>query len=547
MAQKWIPARQQIVRGAPNHPRIKEMKLNLAQLFLVSALLIPACATAQPRPELARPGAAVTAAEFARNPILGQNSKRVGRITLDRSLLLEATAAAPIGRAPNIALELFKGERVVAIPRPTSSYRLDDHSLYADVLGDSDGFVSISWNGDRLYGSVQSFGRHYTVWSGRDGETFVKEIDFSTLPPDGEPVGGDESHKYVRSKASTTAKASSERTVDLLVLYTPSVAARYDTTLLVNNAAATMNASFANTSVDMGVRIVGYRQVNYSEAGRTMEGVNVDLRANGSSNPPLNEHDPWREVLQADVVVLIVDSSQISNICGVTTTPTEYGPLDPSLVERQRDKAYVVLGDACVTPSNTFAHEIGHALSGLHQRSSSDSGQSNDQNDTPPGMPAPGANHGFIDGGSGFRSIMAVGSSCTVSNCARANRWSSNQSGYGAGDADMKSALDAFVLQAVGYESNGDAAPSAAPSPLSLEVLCYSYLAHWSAPAGTVGWYELFTADNGAFTGQTIQFRGPELEALVPVSSTTYFRGRACNANGCGPYSNTASGTAQCP
>jgi hypothetical protein len=169
-------------------------------------------------------------------------------------------------------------------------------------------------------------------------------------------------------------------------------------------------------------------------------------------------------------------------------------------------------------------------------------------------------NHGFFRSNSGFRDIMAVGDNCTITNCLRANQWSNpsltdglgQPTGVAAGPgvtdpADMTAALNQFVEQPAAYMTGGDPAPSSAPSPLWLDTLCYAYDANWTAPTGTVGWYELYSANNSSFVGESLRYRGPDNHAFATVSTTTYFRVRACNANGCGSFSNTASGPAICP
>lgn len=76
--------------------------------------------------------------------------------------------------------------------------------------------------------------------------------------------------------------------------------------------------------------------------------------------------------------------------------------------------------------------------------------------------------------------------------------------------------------------------------PLSLTVYsgsCYGQNdLNWTATCEGTTRYELYRSLSSNFSSQTLEYSGLNLSKLVNVSQTTYFRVRACNANGCGGY-----------
>ncbi|MES1244817.1 MAG: fibronectin type III domain-containing protein [Acidobacteriota bacterium] len=61
--------------------------------------------------------------------------------------------------------------------------------------------------------------------------------------------------------------------------------------------------------------------------------------------------------------------------------------------------------------------------------------------------------------------------------------------------------------------------------------------ADWGSSTGASS-YELYISTSSTFTTQSLYYSGPSLSASVNVSSTSYLRVRACNANGCSGYRN---------
>lgn len=72
-----------------------------------------------------------------------------------------------------------------------------------------------------------------------------------------------------------------------------------------------------------------------------------------------------------------------------------------------------------------------------------------------------------------------------------------------------------------------------------------SYSVTWGEAAGHVTTYELWQADNPAFSGATRIFGGLALGQTVTgrIDGTYYYRVRACNGSACGPFRDSTSGT----
>jgi hypothetical protein len=89
----------------------------------------------------------------------------------------------------------------------------------------------------------------------------------------------------------------------------------------------------------------------------------------------------------------------------------------------------------------------------------------------------------------------------------------------------------------------GAGAPPAAPTLTVFSNFCFgSNEADWTAPSGAAN-YELWGSASSSFTFPGLYYSGPRVSVTVNVSGTTYFEVRACNANGCSPFSNSGRAT----
>jgi hypothetical protein len=88
--------------------------------------------------------------------------------------------------------------------------------------------------------------------------------------------------------------------------------------------------------------------------------------------------------------------------------------------------------------------------------------------------------------------------------------------------------------------------PNAGPPPPAPSLTMFNEgcrgvnTADWTAASGATA-YELYGSSSSSFTFPVRYYSGPDLSFTVNVGVKTYFHVRACNANGCGAFSNTAT------
>lgn len=418
-------------------------------------------------------------------------------------------------------------------------------SWVADVLGYEHGDFVLTVGEDRIYGVMRAGTIFVEFQMARDGESYARE-------PDVAAYGGCAGHQHDRLSSTPDFRGRlsngnaawvnpqrqfDSRTVDVLLLYSPAVASRYDVTTLVNNATVFMNASFAESGVDASVRIVHYHEVSAYQEPNPMhpelhvKGLAEHIYAGTgvfSDVPGLwSAHD-------ADIVHMLFDASKSPDVCGWAFM------LDSASGNTARSTG--VSGDECIGAQNVLAHEIGHNLGGGHDKHL--------ETQTVPFS----YSYGFSRDNPVRRTIMGSDYSCGIQNCSRLNRWA-GPNVYAGGDpmgdidADMVSALNDLVPVVAAYATPTAAAPGAPQNVDVQPMLCYelNWLS-WNAASGTVGWYEVETSlqSNLATAGNI--YRGPAPGLLAfSVVDPTYVRVRACNGATCGSWSVSPSAATYTP
>jgi hypothetical protein len=473
--------------------------------------------------------------------VVGTHTLRFSRVAIDPELLrLPGPEDAPPGTWLNTggshAIEPFDGERYTVRGRRVEASDDGTWSWVGRVEGYEHGDFVLSVNGEQVYGTLRAGPVTLEFQTGDDGWHYVREPDVDAYGGCAHTGEGHEhelgaTHPGVRSPAhSLPAGVSPSRTIDVLLLYSPAVAGRYDITALVNNAAASMNSAFADSGVDGAIRIVHYHEVTgYSEpstmADSDVAGLGVAIR-NGFS--PFGFVSQMRADHDADLVHMLFDASKSPDTCG-------WGYLLGTSTG-DSDLFSAVSGDECIASQNVFAHEMGHNLGGGHDP---------DQYIGPVPFTY---SHGFSRKSPVRRTIMGSGN-CLMGSCVRLNRWSSpnlfaNGDAMGdATDADMVHALDDIVPVAADYVTPNAATPGM-PQNVDVEsAQCFdvNWLS-WSAATGIVGWYEVQTSLASNFSTATDVYRGP-LQSLLAISAsqTTYVRARSCNSNACSGWANSST------
>jgi hypothetical protein len=471
--------------------------------------------------------------------VVGTHTLRFSRVAIDPQLLrLPGPEDAPPGTWLNTggshAIEPFEGERYTVRGRRVEASDDGTWSWVGQVEGYEHGDFVLSVNGEQVYGTLRAGPVTLEFQTGDDGWHYVREPDVDAYggcahTGEGHEHEIGESHRRARRPApSLPAGVSPSRTVDVLLLYSPAVAGRYDITTLVNNATASMNTAFSESGVDAAVRIVHYLEATgYSEPNPMDPDVDVAGLAGmiqaGSS--PFGGIAQLRIDHAADLVHMLFDASASPDVCGWGHYIANPWGDDYQFVS--------VAGDECISAQNVFAHEIGHNLGGGHDYGIEI-------------LTVPYSySHGFTRKSPIRRTILGSGD-CTMGNCVRLNRWSSPNvfaGGDAMGDAthaDMVSSLDDTVPAVAGYKSPAAQAPGTPQSITLQSGLCYglNWLS-WSAASGTVGWYESQTSLQSNFSSAVDTYRGPLQTLLaIDVSQTTYVRLRACNSAGCSTWAN---------
>lgn len=385
----------------------------------------------------------------------------------------------------------------------------------------------------------------WELMPGKAGGHVLYRVDDSKLPA-AEPevmfdsVVGDStgSSSY---DALSSGDASSGYVHDLLVVYTPAASAKYGQTTLesmIQNAVEAGNQAYANSSVNITLKLVGLQEIDYVESGDIQTSLN-DLR--GTTDGKMDSVHSLRNTVGADIVSLI---SLDTNACGIAGVLT-------NVSTSSAGNSFNVVKPSCFS-QHSLAHEIGHNQGNKHDRANSS------------GSGAYPYSYGFrrcTSDGTGFRTVMSY-------SCSGASRvaWFSNPrvnyNGYATGidyDSDPTNSADnarsmmntAATVAAFRGASTTPTAPSepAAPSSLSATATSSSSITvKWADNSSDESGFRLESSTNGvdfkeiATLGSgTISFTS---SGLAPLT-TYYFRVRAYNSSGNSGYSNVGSAKTQ--
>lgn len=191
------------------------------------------------------------------------------------------------------------------------------------------------------------------------------------------------------------ALAAKKIAMDIMVLYTPRVAAKYvdvDTDLIALSIEQA-NESFKNSGLgNINLNLVHSQKIDYEDSGREHFG---HLYRMVDGEGVFSGVRRLRNEKRADVVALIVDDP---SGCGLSTR-----------VAADADEAYVVVHHSCAALTYSVAHEVGHIIGARH-----------DKRLDPTISPFP-YGHGYVNG-TKWRDIMSYRASCD--GCPRLPFWS---------------------------------------------------------------------------------------------------------------------------
>ena len=272
-----------------------------------------------------------------------------------------------------LALNLFDDvvfTGIVEHVEPTSS----GHALWGSLDGVELGTMTLVVNGSLVVGTVRTTVAVYTISTAGDGTYVVRQIDESSLPPSGEPLGGPLSAPGVRSQADDVPLDDGLE-IDVMVVYTPLAkrreGGRAAVEALIDLFVAETNQAYANSGVTHRIRLVLREEVDYTEDGNSFIDLN---RLRNDSDGYMDHVHELRDLYAADIVHIVVGRSV--NVCGVASTNRGESPAEDEA------SGFGLTVDYC--GGLVFAHELGHNMGLDHDRYRS-------------GVPAEGSHYGYVN------------------------------------------------------------------------------------------------------------------------------------------------------
>jgi hypothetical protein len=347
--------------------------------------------------------------------------REVVRMRLARVNVRELEAATlghprALGRQPDVRLELFPGEFVVAVFDRFDLAPAGTTVWVGHVENEPESHVTLVYGDDLLTASIAARRGTYEIRptgeepgadpEGRTRVHAIREVDVSALPPEAEPIVPSLTAAELAAGAPTT-DVPGAATIDVMVLYSPLARAYAGGTAAIEQRIALgvseTNASYLNSGVDQQVRLVHAAPVEFVESSL----FSANLTALRSGTGSLNGVSALRSRYGADLVQLLVRPPS-PDACGIayvmTTVSTAFAPFGFSVVDA-----------GCVSPNYTMAHEWGHNMGAQHDWFMSSA--------TLPYTYA----HGYVNPATGhrWRTVMAYNDLCSSQGftCRRLLAW----------------------------------------------------------------------------------------------------------------------------
>lgn len=292
-----------------------------------------------------------------------------------------------------VRLDLFKDKILTVKVESIETDKQDNITMSGGLVGDPLSQVSLAIHGNVISANIQpGSGHRYVVnYQSEDVHT-IQEVDAMAFDGNEEceavespVVEGDQAMDLDEGQATTPV-------IDMLVAYTAGARSRIGGTSAmlarINTGIADTNRAYANSGVNLKVRLVGTMEVSQSDTNNFSSDLS---RLKGTSDGRWDSVHARRRSLGADQVTLIGVYSG-NGTAGIGYIKASYSTAF-SIVK------YTTFG------SYTFSHELGHNI---------------------------GLNHsdGYVNSSGRFRTIMAYGSYPRV---ARFSNPSKTYNGYRTG------------------------------------------------------------------------------------------------------------------
>ena len=266
-----------------------------------------------------------------------------------------------LGKTPTreLSIPLFDGEEAVASGWFIERRSPEVFSVSGQLDGRESALFSIARSGSAVSGVISSPDVAYQIWGTIGGEFFLAEIDVSAVPgcsgcltDESDLVADSSSGK--EAQTSATKNLDEPAIIDIMVVYTDDVRARYGVERAEADIQATIglsNQRFRISEADMSLRLTSMREVEYEENGA----ADADLRALTSrTDQAMDQIHLWREEDGADLVALSV--LRMDLYAGIAWLGGAIGDSE--------SRAFSVTAHNYLDWA--FTHEIGHNLGCAH-------------------------------------------------------------------------------------------------------------------------------------------------------------------------------------
>jgi hypothetical protein len=269
-----------------------------------------------------------------------------------------------------IELELFDGESAVARQVSFHRTRAGGFTWYGELVSDPEGHAAFAVQGDALIGTIRKDGRLYRVRETWNRGLVVYECDPNAFPPcdveEGAPVSSGRRQGPAGTAGPPTVipdqhqPGGGDTVVDIAVLWTAEAEAAAGgpaaIQAVIDLALLETNQAFAQSQVDIHLRLVHSQMVAYTETGN----MKTDLtRLQAQGDGYLDVAHVLREMHGADIVsLLLADDSACGRSYNMgAPASTSYAPW-----------AFNLVSQGCATGYYAFGHEQGHTMGLDHDR-----------------------------------------------------------------------------------------------------------------------------------------------------------------------------------